>query len=304
MSKMSRRLKKIKKNKTYKMKGGDETQNIGEDPVDNREGIIDKVENELKPMLSTAGNIFLNSMGLEKINKTPEDIGSTQKLGEMVSSGKNMVNNVATNTINNVNEVIGSNIFKEGTREVATNLANNIKDNLQIINDAVNQPEVKEQINQAAKNAGETATLLIQAAQNPLNEGAAVLGETIPKVANAGLSGTIKLTTDAMAAVPGVGAIVEVGKMLNDGSKAASAAIEAGSEAIETVSDMYMKTKANYDNLVNKLNEQKRLANQISNRTTQSINQFQNPLQAAGSRRTRRRLLNRKAKSKRVRFAF
>ena len=54
------------------------------------------------------------------------------------------------------------------------------------------------------------------------------------------------------------------------------------------------------------------MAEKISNRTNKTINDFENPLnkfknsniQAAGARKTKRRLLNRKAKSKRVRFAI
>jgi hypothetical protein len=56
------------------------------------------------------------------------------------------------------------------------------------------------------------------------------------------------------------------------------------------------------------LEEKKKMGDQISNRTTKSINNFENPLssttQSAGGRKTKRRLFKRKAKSKRVRFAI
>jgi ABC-type transporter Mla subunit MlaD len=110
-----------------------------------------------------------------------------------------------------------------------------------------------------------------------------------------------------MAAVPGLGAVIEIGKMLNDGSKAASAVVEAGSEAVETASDAFVETTENVKQGLQELDEKKKMAEQISNRTTKSINDFENPLpataQAAGGRKTKRRLFKRKAKSKRVRFA-
>jgi hypothetical protein len=58
------------------------------------------------------------------------------------------------------------------------------------------------------------------------------------------------------------------------------------------------------------LEEKKNEAEKISNRTTNSIKQFENPLlsstgQTGGRhRRTHRRLIKHKAKSKRVRFAI
>jgi len=109
-----------------------------------------------------------------------------------------------------------------------------------------------------------------------------------------------------MAAVPGVGAVIEVGKMLNDGTKAASAVVEAGSEAVEAASDAFIETKENVEQGLKELEEKKKLAEQISNRTTKSIDNFENPIstQMVGGRKTRRRLFKRKAKSKRVRFAI
>ena len=48
------------------------------------------------------------------------------------------------------------------------------------------------------------------------------------------------------------------------------------------------------------------MAEQISNRTNKSIKEFENPvkIQAAGGRKTRRRLLKHRRKTKRVRFAI
>ena len=52
------------------------------------------------------------------------------------------------------------------------------------------------------------------------------------------------------------------------------------------------------------LDEKKKMSQQISNRTTNSINQFENPSVVKGGTKTRRRLFKRKLKSKRVRFAI
>jgi hypothetical protein len=48
--------------------------------------------------------------------------------------------------------------------------------------------------------------------------------------------GIIKVVTDAMAAVPGLGALMEIGKIANDVSKAVRDAAEAGSNATTAAS--------------------------------------------------------------------
>ena len=110
-----------------------------------------------------------------------------------------------------------------------------------------------------------------------------------------------------MAAVPGVGAFIELGKMMNDASKAASAVVEAGTEAVEAGSDAFIETKKNVEKGLKDLEEKKQMSDKISNRTIKSITEFENPItsaQSAGSTKTRRKLTKRKANSKRVRFSI
>ena len=125
-----------------------------------------------------------------------------------------------------------------------------------------------------------------------------------------------------MAAVPGAGAIVEVGKMVNDISKAASSIVEAGSKAATTLSDLYIDTIENIKEGLKELEEKKKLAESISNRTSESIKEFENPIknlpsipkvstsqQSAGSKlksaiKTKKKLYKPNGKSKRVRFSL
>ena len=176
-------------------------------------------------------------------------------------------------------------------------------------NQAINDPVVKQEVEQAIDNAGEIGSVMVDAAKEPFNKAVDVAAEAIPKATGAAISGVVKVGTDAMAAIPGVGGVIEIGKIINDSSKAASAVIEAGSEAIETASDLFVETKANMEKGMQALEERKKMAEQISNRTTRSINEFENPInqitqQTGGKRKSKRRLLRRKYKTKRVRFAI
>ena len=332
MRKFTRRLKKYKKNRTVKFGGNNSVDNIlskddnilskddnilsKDDNIlskeNSRKGVVDIVENKISDIASSAAttieNAGLKMAGLERIsdsNKTNQKVDENieSSASGIVSNVGNVVDKTGSALIENVNEVLGSNAVQETTMQAAEKTADIIKSTAEKFNIALNDPEVKAEVEEAINKAGEVGSVIVKAAEKPLNEALDATSKAIPKATGAALAGIIKVGTDVMAAIPGVGAIIEVGKILNDGSKAASAVVEAGSEAVEVASDAFIETKENVEKGLKLLEEKKRLANQISNRTTQSINEFENPIQTAG-RKTKRRLIGRKAKSKRVRFTF
>ena len=112
--------------------------------------------------------------------------------------------------------------------------------------------------------------------------------------------------------------------MINDGTRAASTVVEAASEASETASELFLKTTNGIKKGMKELEEKKNEAMNIANRTSSSINDFHSPalnlsknlkkssdkikngIPSVGgsSRKSKKRLLKRKAKSKKVRFAL
>ena len=293
MPRLTRHFKKYKKNKTFKRGGS----------IDNeREGIIDILKNKVSDVASSAFTTVedagLKIAGLERINKQ-----------EQSSNINNTIDQASTSALNNINEVLGSNEVKETVSQAGKDTADIIGNLANTFNQAINDPIVKQEVEQAIDNAGEIGSVMVDAAKEPFNKAVNVAAEAIPKATGAAISGVVKVGTDAMAAIPGVGGVIEVGKIINDSSKAASAVIEAGSEAIETASDLFIETKANMEKGMQALEEKKKLAEQISNRTTRSINEFENPInqitqQTGGKRKSKRRLLKRRYKTKRVRFAI
>jgi hypothetical protein len=316
MSKLTRRLKKIKKNKTFK-RGGNENN-------EKRQGIFDMIGNKITDATSSVVTNIEDSglkiAGLERIDKEPTenqqsriDIAKattdlTSNVSESASEIASDISNVADKTsaalIENVNEVLGSDAVNETVKQAAEDTADITKELLGNFNEALDNPQVKEEVKDALDNAGEIASVAVDALEEPINKVVDVTAEAAQKATSAAVSGAIKVGTDAMAAVPFWGALIDLGKMINDGSKAASAVVEASSEAVEAASDAFIDTKKNFEEGIKDLEQKKKLSQQISNRTTQSINQFENPnMIAKGGSRTRRRLLKRKMKSKRVRFA-
>lgn len=302
MSKITRRLKNKKKNKTIK-KGGSTIEGT------TREGIFDIIGNKISNIASstgkTIGDTGLKIIGLERIDKSVEEENSSKKIGDaaygIVSDVGNVVDKTGAAIIENVNEVLGSDIVEQTTEQAAEQTADIVKDTAEKFNKALNDPEVKAEVEEAIENAAEVGEIVLKAAKKPLDEAIDIAAESTKKATSAAVSGTIKVGTDALSAIPFWGAIIDLGKMVNDGSSAASAVVEAGSEAVEGASDAFIETKENVEKGLKELEEKKRMSEQISKRTINSINDYENPVmyQKAG---TRRRLLKRKAKSKRVRF--
>jgi hypothetical protein len=226
----------------------------------------------------------------------------------IASNVNNVVDKIGAAIIGNINDTLGSEHAKQTTLEAVKDTANIVKNTSKIFNDALNDPKLKAEIEDAIINAGKLSEVVIKASEKPLNEAVDVAVKSAQKASSAGLTGAIKVGTDALGAVPFVGAIINAGKALNNASIAASAMSEAGSEMAEATSELVDKTKKNIDHLLNELEEKKKIGEQISNRTTNSINEFENPnitqmtQSKGGTHKTRRKFLKHKSKSKRVRF--
>jgi len=315
MPKFTRRIKKYRKNKTkynhYK-KGGD-------GPSDETKGVFDIIGDKIGDVASSVANkaedIGLGALGLEKVNESQNDKKvdeNIEKVGNaasgVVSDVENVVDKTSGAIVNNVNEVLASNQVNEGVKAAANETAEITGKLAETFNDAMNNPQVKAEVEEAIENAGEIGTVVAKAAEEPLKEAAKVGVEAGTKALGAATSGVIKVGTDALGAIPFIGGIIDLGKMINDGTKAASTVVKAGTEVVETTSDAITETTENIKEGLKDLEEKKQMSQQIANRTTKSINQFENPLQAptqsAGGRKTRRILFKNRAKSKRVRFAI
>lgn len=308
MPKFTRRIKRSRKNRTFK-KGGD-------GPNEERKGVLDIVGDKIGDVASSVVNkatdISLHALGLEKIDKSKQNSESNknieEKFGNASSGVISDVGKTSTAVIDNVNEVLDSPYVSEGVTEAGKETAAITGKLAEKFNESMNDPIIKAEVQEAIENAGEIGTVIAKASEEPIKEVAKVGVESGTKALGAASAGVIKVGTDMLAAIPGVGSIIEIGKILNDGSKAVSSVVEAGSKAIETTSDAFIETTEKVKEGLKDLEEKKRISEQISNRTLKSIDQFENPIpttsQTAGSRKTKRRLFKRMSKSKRVRFSI
>ena len=217
MSKITRRLKnkKNKKNRTIK-KGGSTIEGT------TREGIFDIIGNKISNIASstgkTIGDTGLKIIGLERIDKSVEEEKSSKKFDDaaygIVSDVGNVVDKTGAAIIENVNEVLGSDIAKQTTEQAAQQTADIVKDSAEKFNEALNDPEVKAELEEAIENAGEVGEIVLKAAKKPLDEAIDIAAESTKKASSAAVSGVIKVTTDALSAIPFWGAIIDLGKSL------------------------------------------------------------------------------------------
>ena len=264
----------------------------------------------------------LRLLGLQKINNQSEtNNDSTKNIDEIGNATSSAVKSISSDIVNvfdkgsaaiveNINDVLESPQVGESLNEAASETAEIGEKLLSNFNEKLSTPEFKEEAKEALKNVSDYAEIVVDSMDEPINNAVDQLNEAGTKAAAGAISGLVKVGTDALAAVPGAGAVIELGKIANDATAAVGHVVEATSQATETVSKVVDETSKNIEKGMDKLEEEKKLATQISNRTDKSINSFENPIKnpikpiySGGARKTKRRLFKRKAKSKRVRFS-
>jgi hypothetical protein len=331
MSNLTRRFKKNKKNKTMK-KGG---------AYEEREGIIEILGNKMKGVASSAASTLANTAlrfaGLERI-KDPsqyrEQEQDVEQITESTSTPQQVVSRKSTSTpateetydddssfgckvldimdrtggviFNDINDLLGSDELKQTTKQAAEQTAAIIKDTAKTFNDALNDPDVRVQVEEAIKKAGEISDMVVKYGEKPYYRAVNVAAKAAQKATSAAVTGAIKVGTDGLSAVPFLGSVVSVGNMVNNTSKAACAISEAGSDVVQAASDAIIETNKSVRKELGELEEKKKMGEQISNRINNSINNFENPIitQTAGGHRTRRRLFKHIAKTKRIRLTI
>jgi hypothetical protein len=337
MNKQTKRIRRNRKNKTRKYYGG------AVEIDDKSKGIFDIIGDKLSGYSGKAFTYIkdkgLRLAGLQPIKQSVETDNSNQEVNQkiseigdaasgIVSDVKNVFDKGSAAVIENINDVLESPKVGETFVEAASETAAIGEKLLENFNEKLSTPELKEETKIALDNVADYTDIAVEALDEPLNKAIDELNEAGTKAASGAVSGLIKVGTDAMAAVPGAGAIIEVGKMLNDGSRAVGDVASAASDATSTISKVVEATSKNINESIEKLEEKKEgLTNSltplkpelsfnqlnkdglnVSNRVDKSINQFENPVSSApvltGGKKTRRKFLKHKGKSKRVRFAI
>jgi hypothetical protein len=357
MIKQTKRIRRNKKNKTRKYYGGRSvvpnnnlnTVTDRNESTDKSKGIFDVIGDKLSGYSGEAFDYVkdkgLRLVGLQPIKQQVETENSTQEVDQknneigdgalgmvsgIASDVKNVFDKGSAAVIENINDVLKNPKVGASLNEAATETAEVGVNLLENFNKSLSTPELKEQTKKGFETAAEYANIVVESMDKPINNAVDELNKAGTKAASGAVTGAIKVVTNGMTAVPYVGSIISMGKIVNDVSKAAGDVVEAASDASSTISKVVEETSKNIDIGLDKLEEQKeelssikpditfkpeetfnqlkKVGGTVSNRVDKSINQFENPINSVpvliGGRKTRRKLFKNKGKSMRVRFAI
>mgnify|MGYP000715195645 CR=1 FL=1 len=206
------------------------------------EGIItelaNKVVNLLKPALKIGLTKALNALE----STTDTGIANAQvpaqdsRLKQAGRTAVDILNKGLALVLSQVNTVLAAPGVQTTVDAEAARATELVTDIFSRVAEKLRDPKLQEQARLAGDELAIYAKILVEAMREPLTELVGILSQAGLKATSAITVGIIKVVTDAMAAVPGVGAIMEVGKIANDVSRAVGDAAEAGSHATTAAS--------------------------------------------------------------------
>jgi hypothetical protein len=272
--------------------------------------------------ISYAGNTFnyLKDKVMDHATKpsTEEKDASNNTNPSIISTAMNVVDKVSGAVVSQVNEVLKSPLLQKGVKDRLEETTKIITD----FNEDVSTPEAREELKKAVGNVAVVTDIVLDKMDEPIDKAIDKIGESGQKIASAAVSGAIKVGTDGLGAVPGVGVVVGTLKTASDLAAAASNMSGAVSEGTETLKDLVGNVKdavndaekevaetTNIATDVNRLGQQQIVGRQIGGRIKKSILEFENPLQnknKIGGYKTKRKFYKNKrcSTNKRVNFSI
>ena len=328
---MYKRTKKHKKtsnrkNKTMKYYGGTSSDinnndtTVNDDKPDKNETIAGVVGNELTNYVGPTAT-YLKDKGLRLLQLQPinkDDVPKETEIGDTTSSLMSNAKNIGMDAMNifdkgtgaiiaNINDVLKNPKVNQGITDAAKETATIGIELLKKFNENVSTPEFKEQTKETMQNVAEISEVVLKKMDKPIDEAIDKLSESGNKIASAAAVGAVNAATDAAGAVPGLGAVIELPKLATDLANSASKITGAVSEASTTFKKVFDETSKNINEGILELKKRQKEGLQIANRTKQSINKFQAPLQTplqTGGGKTKRKLYKRNVTNKRVNFSI
>ena len=200
--------------------------------------LANKVVNLLKPALKIGLTKALNALeptaDREMAQAQAQEPDS--RLKQAGRTAADILNKGLALILNQVNTVLATPGVQTTVDVEAARATALVTDIFSRVAEKLQDPKLQEQARLAGDELAIYAKILVEAMREPLTELVGILSQAGLKATSAITVGIIKVVTDAMAAVPGVGAVMEVGKIANDVSRAVGDAAEAGSNAATATS--------------------------------------------------------------------
>ena len=276
-----------KNRRQRKMNGGfTNTRSNNNNNTEHHQGPFGYVANLAKGAVtgaaSKAAGFIANRLGYTKIDQPPpppqspleplepqepQEPGLISNIVSGVSGVGKKINQVGSVLVDSLNESVENSGITETVPEAIGKTVDIAKDVLEKTSEKLEDPQFQEDLKIAAANIADKASIVLDAADKPINklvDKSVVIGEKLgEKIA----SSAVKIGLNAAGIIPGVGEVLNAVRVVDDVAKAGLAVADAGAQGIEMSADTVSET---LDAIQEKIDQ----AENVLDRTNGSVTDF------------------------------
>jgi hypothetical protein len=226
---MGRTRKYNRKNNKNRRRKHKKTYKGGEQDTNEKKTFLSVIGDKAKAVLEKGTDLGLHMVGLKRVNEPPPPPTPTPEV-----PAEKKEPNAAVQAMSNATENL-------------TDAANNVVNETLKFTEKLNNPETVKRLEEGLDNVAKIAGPLTDKLADKVTD---VFEKESPKIAAAGTD----MLVSAANALPGVGAVISLGREINDVQKIAESAIETTKELVETVNDATVEGVKQYEQIKNSAN--------------------------------------------------
>jgi len=212
---------------------------------------------------SKAAGFIANKLGYAKIGQVSQQLPESSLISSVVSGVGKKINQVGVVLVDSLNESVENSGITETVPQAIGKTFDIAKDVLEKTSEKLEDPQFQEDL----KNIADKASIVLDAADKPLNKLVDKAGEIGEKLGEKIASSTVKIGLDTAGMIPGIGEVIEAVRVVDDVAKAGFAIVDAGTQSIKMTADTVSET-------LHAIQEKIDQAENVLNRTTGSVTDF------------------------------
>jgi hypothetical protein len=221
---------------------------------------------------SKAAGFIANRLGYAKIEQPqqpqePQEPQEPSLISNLASGVGKKINQVGSVLVDSLNESVENSGITETIPEAIGKTVDIAKDVLEKTSEKLEDPQFQEDLKIAASNIADKASIVLDAADKPLNKLVDKSMEIGEKLGEKMASSAVKIGLDTAGMIPVVGEIVEGVRVVDDIAKAGFAVADAGAQSIKMSADTVSET-------LNAIQEKINQSENVLDRTTGSVTDF------------------------------
>ena len=226
---------------------------------------------------SKAAGFIANRLGYTKIDQPPpppqpsplepQEPGLISNIVSGVSGVGKKINQVGSVLVDSLNESVENSGITETVPEAIGKTVDIAKDVLEKTSEKLEDPQFQEDLKIAAANIADKASIVLDAADKPINKLVDKASELGEKLGEKMASSAVKIGLDTAGMIPVVGEVIEAVRVADDVAKAGFAVADAGAQSIKMSADTVSET-------LNAIQEKIDQAENVLDRTNGSVTDF------------------------------